>query len=135
MKKFAILLVIVGLGFLAVGGYQLFDTKMSQNKSLAEARSLLADKEMDTDAEENDDIDKTDMAQSFSPDQGDTVGLLNIPRLEAELPIIEGTHEDELKHGDRKSTRLNSSHVAISYAVFCLKKKKQIHGSERTASR
>src|SRR5207253_8437741 len=28
---------------------------------------------------------------------------------------------------DRKSTRLNSSHVAISYAVFCLKKKKQKH--------
>src|SRR5690554_456160 len=30
-------------------------------------------------------------------------------------------HSDE---GDRKSTRLNSSHVRISYAVFCLKKKK-----------
>src|SRR5439155_7535483 len=29
-------------------------------------------------------------------------------------------------HLDRKSTRLNSSHVAISYAVFCLKKKKRI---------
>src|SRR5699024_12451475 len=27
-------------------------------------------------------------------------------------------------HADRKSTRLNSSHVSISYAVFCLKKKK-----------
>src|SRR5690606_41602662 len=27
--------------------------------------------------------------------------------------------------GDRKSTRLNSSHVKISYAVFCLKKKKE----------
>src|SRR5437868_12947843 len=27
--------------------------------------------------------------------------------------------------GDRKSTRLNSSHVSISYAVFCLKKKKK----------
>src|SRR5690348_17795417 len=27
--------------------------------------------------------------------------------------------------GDRKSTRLNSSHPSISYAVFCLKKKKQ----------
>src|SRR5437899_9625333 len=27
--------------------------------------------------------------------------------------------------GDRKSTRLNSSHLGISYAVFCLKKKKQ----------
>src|SRR2546430_8104794 len=28
-------------------------------------------------------------------------------------------------HGDRKSTRLNSSHSQISYAVFCLKKKKR----------
>src|SRR5437868_14669329 len=28
------------------------------------------------------------------------------------------------RRGDRKSTRLNSSHVSISYAVFCLKKKK-----------
>src|SRR5688572_32080333 len=30
-----------------------------------------------------------------------------------------------LSHGDRKSTRLNSSHSQISYAVFCLKKKKK----------
>src|SRR5690625_5689229 len=30
------------------------------------------------------------------------------------------------ERGDRKSTRLNSSHVAISYAVFCLKKKNKI---------
>src|SRR5690606_41170717 len=29
------------------------------------------------------------------------------------------------QNGDRKSTRLNSSHVKISYAVFCLKKKKK----------
>src|SRR5207253_7353515 len=33
---------------------------------------------------------------------------------------------------DRKSTRLNSSHVAISYAVFCLKKKRKI-SSQRHA--
>src|SRR5258707_3792670 len=31
----------------------------------------------------------------------------------------------ELQQGDRKSTRLNSSHANISYAVFCLKKKKR----------
>src|SRR5258708_11706830 len=30
------------------------------------------------------------------------------------------------RHGDRKSTRLNSSHQIISYAVFCLKKKKKM---------
>src|SRR5438067_4632471 len=35
-------------------------------------------------------------------------------------------HPDYLIGGDRKSTRLNSSHVSISYAVFCLKKKKII---------
>src|SRR3989442_11261641 len=36
-------------------------------------------------------------------------------------------------HKDRKSTRLNSSHVRISYAVFCLKKKKRTnkHGFAR----
>src|SRR5256885_3132639 len=31
----------------------------------------------------------------------------------------------QTRAGDRKSTRLNSSHLVISYAVFCLKKKKQ----------
>src|SRR5690625_7839776 len=31
-----------------------------------------------------------------------------------------------ISYQDRKSTRLNSSHVAISYAVFCLKKKKKV---------
>src|SRR3712207_6939224 len=36
---------------------------------------------------------------------------------------------DEAAHGhlDRKSTRLNSSHANISYAVFCLKKKQRSH--------
>src|SRR5207253_9278035 len=56
-----------------------------------------------------------------------------------ELGLLGGRHHDRLTAGerdrlrvcrpvrrrqDRKSTRLNSSHVAISYAVFCLKKKK-----------
>src|SRR5699024_12033382 len=39
------------------------------------------------------------------------------------------TWADTFSNPDRKSTRLNSSHVSISYAVFCLKKKNQ-HGSD-----
>src|SRR2546426_2386300 len=41
--------------------------------------------------------------------------------------VHEAVLEDSLgdSRGDRKSTRLNSSHLVISYAVFCLKKKKQ----------
>src|SRR3712207_8541186 len=35
--------------------------------------------------------------------------------------------EDRERVGDRKSTRLNSSHANISYAVFCLKKKKEVY--------
>src|SRR5947199_2554442 len=34
-------------------------------------------------------------------------------------------HRNPAKRRDRKSTRLNSSHLGISYAVFCLKKKKK----------
>src|SRR5690606_39803858 len=36
----------------------------------------------------------------------------------------DGRGRPRTRTGDRKSTRLNSSHVKISYAVFCLKKKK-----------
>src|SRR6202030_4493706 len=35
-----------------------------------------------------------------------------------------------LKHVDRKSTRLNSSHLVISYAVFCLKKKTRVNNTD-----
>src|SRR3712207_7409056 len=35
------------------------------------------------------------------------------------------------RHRDRKSTRLNSSHANISYAVFCLKKKKNLQSASR----
>src|SRR5690348_17774499 len=39
---------------------------------------------------------------------------------------------DEDGAEDRKSTRLNSSHPSISYAVFCLKKKKKKHNTHRS---
>src|SRR2546426_4492536 len=38
-------------------------------------------------------------------------------------------------NSDRKSTRLNSSHLVISYAVFCLKKKKKIQKQNHTTSK
>src|SRR5437773_8163318 len=44
--------------------------------------------------------------------------------------VLFGSYVEELRghvtaRGDRKSTRLNSSHITSSYAVFCLKQKKQ----------
>src|SRR5688572_32637343 len=51
-------------------------------------------------------------------------------RFEHLVAAIPPVRQVELSEADRKSTRLNSSHSQISYAVFCLKKKKkkkQIH--------
>src|SRR3712207_8242244 len=50
-----------------------------------------------------------------------------VPRprvVDGQLP---GQDVERLREGDRKSTRLNSSHANISYAVFCLKKKKRYY--------
>src|SRR5690606_41576649 len=63
-------------------------------------------------------------------DAGDP-GRVDVPFVRA----AERGRDDHLGGGavpvDRKSTRLNSSHVKISYAVFCLKKKKRINDHER----
>src|SRR3712207_6902884 len=40
--------------------------------------------------------------------------------------------DEAMAHEDRKSTRLNSSHANISYAVFCLKKKKNKYTNTHT---
>src|SRR2546430_12090455 len=58
----------------------------------------------------------------------------------AELRLVRGVCDvrmarvEPLRVGDRKSTRLNSSHSQISYAVFCLKKKKTTTTSCYTSS-
>src|SRR5207248_6324006 len=50
---------------------------------------------------------------------------LDVPLLEGDRRGEQGRERAHAGYGDRKSTRLNSSHRTISYAVFCLKKKKQ----------
>src|SRR5207249_11437977 len=53
------------------------------------------------------------------------VGLEDLPFEIGDEDRVGGVLDEALGVGsDRKSTRLNSSHVSISYAVFCLKKKK-----------
>src|SRR2546430_12791784 len=53
-----------------------------------------------------------------------------VRRVPVQLPPLSADQEQ-----DRKSTRLNSSHSQISYAVFCLKKKKKTHTHEPHLSR
>src|SRR5437879_7283697 len=54
--------------------------------------------------------------------------LVRLALLRHRLPILETPAQLMYRpRSDRKSTRLNSSHRCISYAVFCLKKKKKNH--------
>src|SRR5437867_8684873 len=52
-------------------------------------------------------------------------GLADAPRRRRVAPVNGTSGRRNRRRQDRKSTRLNSSHRTISYAVFCLKKKKQ----------
>src|SRR5438034_11580597 len=62
----------------------------------------------------------------------DALPIFLAREIQGALPAVVGLqhelqrddHRDRPGHRDRKSTRLNSSHTVISYAVFCLKKKK-----------
>src|SRR3712207_8678280 len=64
--------------------------------------------------------DATQHAESVSQHQ---------PRLADVVQVVTALSPDAVE--DRKSTRLNSSHANISYAVFCLKKKKLINNNAR----
>src|SRR5215469_3297679 len=55
---------------------------------------------------------------------GDVGGRAQVVVAERLVDAMPAGHLNDPAPGDRKSTRLNSSHVEISYAVFCLKKKK-----------
>src|SRR5688500_19672371 len=59
--------------------------------------------------------------QALAIKNTDIVNELALPPVKIHCSVLA---EDAIKAADRKSTRLNSSHLVISYAVFCLKKKK-----------
>src|SRR2546428_10178456 len=55
--------------------------------------------------------------------QRQSYGMSFLPTTTADLPLCKRGQVSTAAKPDRKSTRLNSSHDQISYAVFCLKKK------------
>src|ERR1035441_10819970 len=68
---------------------------------------------------------------AFKPEYQELKFTLHRKLLERiNLDALSGIDDDRIR--DRKSTRLNSSHLGISYAVFCLKKKKiKTHDSKQ----
>src|SRR2546426_7464767 len=65
-------------------------------------------------------VDYGDLLVVDTVDVDNVVGWVDADRVRCVAPWIDAGYVD------RKSTRLNSSHLVISYAVFCLKKKKNV---------
>lgn len=80
--------IFVGIGLISWSGWQYFDGKQQEEKATKEAFELIEKAKTDP-------IEKKD----FAPNFGDAAGMLVIDKIEANLPIVEGTSEDDLKKG------------------------------------
>ncbi|MEK6455624.1 class D sortase [Caldifermentibacillus hisashii] len=93
MKRF--LKILIGLlfttGFILIGYalYHIWDGNNQVEKRIVEAKKIV---------EQNNNDSQIDPS-SLSYEKGETIGILKIPKLKKELPIIEGTDEEELEKG------------------------------------
>lgn len=86
-KILAIAIILCGMVILGIGLFQLWNTKRQEQISLEAARALVREDKPKANKEE------------FKPDTGEASGLLMIPKINAELPIVEGTDPDNLEKG------------------------------------
>lgn len=85
---FARLFIIAGVIIIAYSGFILFNSKLSEKERLNAVKEIVSEEVV---------TDFSNINYDFKT--GDTIGLLYIPRLDREIPIIEGTDEDELAEG------------------------------------
>ncbi|WP_025844835.1 class D sortase [Paenibacillus ehimensis] len=110
-KILGAILAISGAIFLSLAVMQYAEHRTSMKKAMAEANALIHSsyegelskeepyKPLETVAETVPTPEPLIDRKTFSPKPNDVIGVLQIPKLEAELPIIEGTDEEMLKKG------------------------------------
>lgn len=97
-------MLLAGVGMLSFAIIQYAEHQAGLKKALTEANALVQQPVTENTVET---ISLTDTAHSdpftdrneFNPNPNDVIGMLQIPELDAELPIIEGTDEEMLKRG------------------------------------
>jgi sortase A len=99
MKKIALLMIMVGISLFIVGGIQFIQTNVNQKEALAEAKTVLYNSTLKEPDPVGEGSTLSINSTEFAPETGETIGILHIPKLEADLPIIEGTDADELAKG------------------------------------
>lgn len=103
LKKIALFSLAVGLLIIGYAGLQLWDIKQSERQAVAEAKEFLNKIQGNDDSEAvipittKTDLDASPLELVFH--KGETIGILQIPLINKELAIVQGTDEDSLKQG------------------------------------
>ncbi|WP_449537887.1 class D sortase [Ferdinandcohnia sp. Marseille-Q9671] len=88
MGKYIIyLILIVGVGVIGYASWDIMYSKAEANETYEEAKKVIEEPVLEKSRER------------FVPEQGDIVGLLSIPKIQADLAIVEGTDPNELRKG------------------------------------
>ncbi|MDQ1852080.1 class D sortase [Bacillus stercoris] len=88
-KAFPLFIIAAGLIFIGYGGWKVVDTNQKTAEALEEAKLAAGHPETKKNKEKD----------TFKPKVGEAVGVLEIPKINAELPIVEGTDADDLEKG------------------------------------
>jgi sortase A len=94
-SKFPLIIILVGLIIMGIGIWQFVDVKLETQASVKKAKEIVAEPPKNTSKK----IDEKETSPSPPPSIGDTIGLLQIPKIKAELAIVEGTDPNDLKKG------------------------------------
>lgn len=87
------LIIAIGVVFIGIGLSQFIDSKVQTKQSLKEAKAIVQSHD------ENEVELPAKPEGRLLPDEGETTGLLYIPKINAELAIVEGTDPDDLEKG------------------------------------
>lgn len=103
-KKAGALIMVLGIVLISMAIFQYAEHQIQLKKALAQAEALVGEKSADRPQTKPltapaSDPNLSVTRQQFHPADNDVVGLLEIPKIKAELPIIEGTDEEMLEKG------------------------------------
>ncbi|NRD76043.1 class D sortase [Bacillus sp. BRMEA1] len=84
-------MIIFGLGFVGIGSWHLVNGEIQLDAAFKKAKEIVKSNPIP--------VAKNKVPNVLHPKTGDSIGILEIPKIKAELPIVEGTNPDDLEKG------------------------------------
>lgn len=102
-RKIGSVMTVLGLVLVLVAFFQYVEQKVKVQQALAQAENIVENKSNSSNIETSKVSDAPSdpliAREQFNPSKHDVIGILEIPKLDAQLPIIEGTAEEMLEKG------------------------------------